>query len=164
MPDYLLTRSYNMAARVGRLGNSFSHIVLALSQTIQEARKHEASGADPSAPGLAGAVAPVGGVSTVPPFSSSGPRSDVWTSCSSGPGAKCAGWPSQLAACKLTACTCALLITLNHVQVDNRGASASLHRLTSAIALCHGRHFRCQEVRRPAAAPPRAPRGRGGRC
>ena len=44
-----------MAARVGRLGNSFSHIVLALSQTIQEARKHEASGADPSAQTLSDA-------------------------------------------------------------------------------------------------------------
>ena len=29
--DDLLTRSYNIAARVGRLGNLLSHIVLALS-------------------------------------------------------------------------------------------------------------------------------------
>ena len=47
--DDLLTRSYNIAARVGRLGNLLSHIVLALSQTIR------GSGADPSAQTLSDA-------------------------------------------------------------------------------------------------------------
>ena len=46
-----------------------------------------------------------------------------------------------------------VLITFNLVQMNNRGASASLHRLTSSVALCHGWHFRRQEVRRPAATP-----------
>ena len=52
-------------------------------------------------------------------------------------------------------------IALNHVQVDNRGASTSQHGLTSAVALRHGWHFRRQEVRRPATAPP-GPLGAGG--
>ncbi|XP_059894386.1 uncharacterized protein LOC132447566, partial [Gadus macrocephalus] len=52
-------------------------------------------------------------------------------------------------------------IALNHVQVDNRGASTSQHGLASAVALRHGWHFRRQEVRRPAAAPP-GPLGAGG--
>ena len=47
--DDLLTRSYNIAARVGRLGNSLSNFVLALSQTIR------GSGADPSAQTLSDA-------------------------------------------------------------------------------------------------------------
>ena len=47
--DDLLTRSYNIAARVGRLGNSLSHFVLALSQTIR------GSNADPSAQTLSDA-------------------------------------------------------------------------------------------------------------
>lgn len=33
--DDLLTKSYDIAARMGRIGNSFSHLVLALSQTLQ---------------------------------------------------------------------------------------------------------------------------------
>ncbi|CAL8379901.1 unnamed protein product [Boreogadus saida] len=36
-------------------------------------------------------------------------------------------------------------IALNHVQVDNRGASTSQRRLTRALALRHGWHFRHQE-------------------
>jgi hypothetical protein len=47
--DDLLKRSYNIAAHVGRLGNSLSHIFLALSQTIR------GSGADHSAQTLSNA-------------------------------------------------------------------------------------------------------------
>ena len=35
LTDDLLVKSYDVAARVGRIGNSLSHILLALSQTIQ---------------------------------------------------------------------------------------------------------------------------------
>lgn len=33
--DDLLTKTYNTAARMARIGNSLSHLVLALSQTLQ---------------------------------------------------------------------------------------------------------------------------------
>ena len=63
-------------------------------------------------------------------------------------------------------------IALNHVQVDNRGASASQHKCTSAVALRYRQHLRHQEVRCPPrpqggrvptpTPPPGAPRGREG--
>ncbi|XP_030293378.1 uncharacterized protein LOC115593839 [Sparus aurata] len=43
MTDDLLVRAYNIAARMGRIGNSFSHLILGLSQVLQE------SGVDSSA-------------------------------------------------------------------------------------------------------------------
>lgn len=36
LTDDLLSRSYNIAARMERIGDSFSHLILALSQTLQE--------------------------------------------------------------------------------------------------------------------------------
>ncbi|KAL7403275.1 hypothetical protein ABVT39_027118, partial [Epinephelus coioides] len=47
--DDLLTKSYDIAARMGRIGNSLSHLVLALSQTLQN------TGADAQAQGLSDA-------------------------------------------------------------------------------------------------------------
>lgn len=49
LTDDLLTRSYNIAARMGRIGNSLSHLILALSQSLQE------SSTDPSAQTLSDA-------------------------------------------------------------------------------------------------------------
>ena len=42
LTDDSIVRSYNTAARMGRIGNSMSHLILALSQSLQE------SDADPS--------------------------------------------------------------------------------------------------------------------
>lgn len=41
--DELLTKSYDIAARIGRLGNSFSHLGLALSQSLKDAGVDEAT-------------------------------------------------------------------------------------------------------------------------
>lgn len=49
LTDDLLARSYNIAARMGRMGNSFSHLILALSQSLQE------TGTDPAAQTLSDA-------------------------------------------------------------------------------------------------------------
>lgn len=49
MTDDLLVRAYNIAARMGRIGNSFSHLILGLSQVLQE------SGVDSSAQTLSDA-------------------------------------------------------------------------------------------------------------
>ena len=46
--DDLLVRSYDTAARVGRIGNSLSHILLALSQSLQSSGVAAPSGADAS--------------------------------------------------------------------------------------------------------------------